>query len=94
MGLDPSCSVTVIENAEAENVALYPNPSTGVFNISGIPADESISSIEVYNMLGSHVLTASRSNTIDLSNAGNGFYFIAIVFESGDRITRKVSVQH
>ncbi len=94
VGLDPSCSVTVIENAEAENVALYPNPSTGVFNISGIPADESVSSIEVYNMLGSLVLTASRSNTIDLSNAGNGFYFIAIVFESGDRITRKVSVQH
>ncbi|MCF8461902.1 MAG: aryl-sulfate sulfotransferase [Flavobacteriales bacterium] len=93
LGADP-CGLVGIDEAEAESIAIYPNPSNGIFNISGIPTDESIASITVVDMLGSNVLTSSNTNLIDLSNASNGFYFISINFESGDRITRKVSVIH
>ena len=94
VGIDPSCSVTVIENAESESIAIYPNPSEGIFNISGIPADETISNIMTHDLLGKEVYGVQGSNTIDLARNSNGFYFITISFESGDRITRKVSVQH
>ena len=93
LGADP-CGLVGIDEAESENISIYPNPSNGIFNISGIPANESITAISVYDMLGSEVLASSNSNAIDLTNATNGFYFITIDFESGDRITRKVSVSH
>tara|TARA_B110000914_G_scaffold118355_1_gene103430 strand:- start:115 stop:498 length:384 start_codon:yes stop_codon:yes gene_type:complete len=93
LGVDP-CGLVGINEAEAENISIYPNPSNGIFNISGIPADETINGISVYNMIGSKVLGSSNTNSIDLTEASNGFYFITINFESGDRITRKVSVQH
>jgi hypothetical protein len=93
LGADP-CGLVGINEAEAENISIYPNPSNGIFNISGIPADETINGISVYNMIGSKVLGSSNTNSIDLTEASNGFYFITINFESGDRITRKVSVQH
>jgi hypothetical protein len=93
LGADP-CGLVGINEAEAENISIYPNPSNGIFNISGIPADETINGISVYNMIGSKVLASSNTNSIDLTEASNGFYFITINFESGDRITRKVSVQH
>jgi hypothetical protein len=92
-GADP-CGLVGIDEAEAENISIYPNPSNGIFSISGIPANENITSISVYNMIGSKVLDSSNTNSIDLTEASNGFYFITINFESGDRITHKVSVQH
>ena len=93
LGADP-CGLVGINEAEAENISIYPNPSNGIFNITGIPTDETIIGISVYNMIGSEVLVASNTNSLDLTEASNGFYFITINFESGDRITRKVSVQH
>ncbi len=91
LGADP-CGLVGIDETEAENISIYPNPSTGIFNISGIPADETINEISVYDVLGSRVLVSNNANSIDLTQASNGFYFMAINFESGDRITRKINV--
>lgn len=93
LGADP-CGLVGIDEAEAEKIAIYPNPSNGIFNISGIPADESIVSISAFNLLGAEVLATSNASSIDLSDSPNGFYFITINFEGGDRITKKVSVNH
>lgn len=93
LGADP-CGLVGIDEAEAENIAIYPNPSNGIFNISGIPADESIVSISAFNLLGAEVLATSNTSSIDLSDSPNGFYFITINFEGGDRVTKKVSVHH
>ena len=92
-GVDP-CGLVGINQEEAENIAIYPNPSNGIFNISGVPGDESILRIVAFNLLGTEVLVSGNTASIDLSDSPNGFYFITINFESGDRITKKVSVNH
>ena len=93
LGADP-CGLVGIDEAEAQNISIYPNPSNGIFSIGGVPADESIVSIEAFDLLGSKVLTLTNTSSIDLSDSPNGFYFITINFEGGDRITKKVSVNH
>lgn len=94
VGLDPSCSVTVIDQAETDLISIYPNPSTGIFNISGIPTDVTISEITIHDMLGRQIFGVQSTNSIDLTDQANGFYFITLNFEGGDRITRKVAVSH
>ena len=64
------------ENSIAENhvvSSIYPNPSDGMFNISG----ENIESIEVYDITGKLVMqqNINASNaTIDLTNKAKGIY--------------------
>ncbi len=93
LGTDP-CGLVGIDEMEEQNISIYPNPSTGIFYISGIPADETISNITIHDLLGKQVYGVQSTNTINLESNSNGFYFVTINFESGDRITRKVSVNH
>lgn len=62
---------------------VYPNPSTGVFNISG---SELLNAVVVKDISGKAILTSEISGNIyslDLSNEANGFYFIQLTAESG-----------
>ena len=64
----------VVDVAE-ENVvnSIYPNPSEGMFNISG----ENIESIEVYDITGKLVMQQqvnANNTTIDLTNKAKGVY--------------------
>jgi hypothetical protein len=61
-----------------KNITLYPNPSTGIFNIQGLNAETEIS---VQNPLGQVVLIKkdfSGSSEIDLSSQPSGVYFIKV----------------
>jgi PKD repeat protein len=58
---------------------VFPNPSTGLFNVKSPSAIEK--EIEVYNVLGETVFTytyTGNTTTIDLSNFEKGVYFIRI----------------
>jgi len=65
------------------NLNIYPNPSSGIFNISGIDANAKVS---VFNNLGTEV--SSRhvllSGQIDLTGQPDGIYMIRI--QSGDSV--------
>ena len=68
--------VQSVSGLEAINV--YPNPSTGLVNISNLPYE---STIDVVNMLGQlvHSSKANQGNyTADLSTLPNGSYFVKI----------------
>ncbi|MCP4125331.1 MAG: T9SS type A sorting domain-containing protein, partial [Bacteroidetes bacterium] len=93
LGTDP-CGLTGIDEAEAELISIYPNPSSGVFQITGIPADETISNIIIHDLLGKQVYSVQNTNTFNLEHCSNGFYSMTMNFESGDRITRKISLNH
>lgn len=61
---------------DANNIAIYPNPSNGVFNVSWTGLGN-IQRVEVYNTLGQIILSQSILNymsTIDLSAANKGLY--------------------
>ena len=62
---------------------VYPNPSTGVFNISG---SQLLDAVVVKDISGKTIFSSDISGNIyslDLSNEANGFYFIQISAESG-----------
>ena len=76
-----------------ENIAIYPNPTKGIFNVSIgtiIPK-----TILVYDPIGKIVCSKdefqnNQSNIIlDLSNVSNGVYFVKIISENKS-ITRRI----
>ncbi|MEY5048795.1 MAG: hypothetical protein RLZZ175_2154 [Bacteroidota bacterium] len=65
--------LTAIENSTKTNLNLYPNPTSGIIQIS-----QNVDNVEVYNVLGNKELSVSNVNTIDLSNLENGVYLVKI----------------
>ena len=85
------------ENADGiENlnniIQIYPNPSLGRFKIES--NNQEISSIKIYDYMGSMVLNVSNLDrndySVDISNKKNGLYFIKIDFSGNKSITHKL----
>ena len=88
------CSMVTNVNPEfhkIESAQLYPNPSNGKFFIAN---NNNISSIEVYNLVGSKVLTINNllSNEINLSNTPAGIYFVKL-YSKGKIYTNKIIIE-
>ena len=75
-----------VEENILEGFSMFPNPTSGVLNISLANANELPDSYVIYNMLGQVVLSKEISNesdlTVNTSTLSNGMYFIKIVKES------------
>lgn len=64
-----------IKPVEFGKVAVYPNPSNGSLNIVNAPN----SNVEVYNLVGKLVYSASNvMSTVDLSSLTNGSYVVKV----------------
>ncbi len=71
--------------------SIYPNPSTGKFNIE-FSNQQQITSVEIYNLLGESVFQKQNTNEIDLSSAAKGIYFVKVY--AGEKIyTEKIIVE-
>jgi hypothetical protein len=90
------CQSLVSVNEESplhKKIQLYPNPSTGVFNIK---SEDILSKIEVFNLLGTKVYsTQVHTNTfeMDLGNQPQGVYLYQIEYINGNSITGKLILQ-
>jgi hypothetical protein len=91
-------SVPSISNF-SEVINIFPNPSNGVFNINMNDAsgEEEIATIHIYNSLGENIYTNEYfvfdlSNKMDISQYGNGMYFLEIK-KGGDIFVEKIVVQ-
>lgn len=92
-----SYSETVVVNKCEEenlNIELFPNPATGIVNLSSNIDLMDVGSISVYNVMGLRVLyNENIINTIDLSNQRNGIYFIH--FTNGkSKAVKKLIINH
>ena len=80
------------DNQFAENFSIYPNPTSNIITVSSI--DNSISTIEIYNILGKEILKINTNNSnqleVDLSNLSSGIYLFKIVDSSGKSTLKKV----
>ncbi len=65
-------------------MVIYPNPTTGILTIEGV---EGIAS--VYDIYGRLVLT-TKTNTLDISQAARGIYFVRVLDEEGKVYSQKV----
>lgn len=73
---------TLVPENSLAKIKVFPNPSTGLFQITGIPINEDIS-VRVYNLLGDIVYDLKNSigmdsHFIQLENKEAGIYYITI----------------
>lgn len=79
-------------NFELENISIYPNPSSGIFNIS--LGNINPTSIEVYDLMGKIIVTkkafttTNNETSIDLSAAAQGIYFVKIAADNQQIVKR------
>jgi hypothetical protein len=82
-----------INEMNARNsMTVYPNPSSGIFNIE----TPSGSKLEIYNVMGELIyksITAEEKTTIDLSTQAKGMYFIKMADKNQLEINKKIIVQ-
>ena len=92
-GIDPVADLS-------NNFLLYPNPSTGLFNVDmTIPGSGSTVQLNVYDMTGRQVydrtvngISGKHSEVIDLSHLSKGIYQLAILLE-GRRYVRRMDIR-
>ena len=79
-----------LEEAGLTGVSVYPNPSTGVVNVTN--ENGTANTIVVYDMLGQVIATeaAGATTTIDLTNNGTGVYLVKVAGETGSYVERVV----
>src|SRR5690554_4980905 len=78
-----------IDDQSATAFTYYPNPTSGIVNIT---ANKDISSVSVVNILGQQVLVEKNLDNgfVDLSNLATGTYMFRVTFEDGSLETFKV----
>lgn len=84
--IETTCPSTAIDEAYANSVSIYPNPTTGKATII---ADQAVSNVTIQNLSG---WTVARSYTeeIDLSNLAPAMYLVNIQFNDGNAVIKKI----
>lgn len=88
-----SLANAVNHQGEENAIAIYPNPSNGLYTIE--LADYTDASIEVYNVLGKKVKTVQQTatkTTVDLTGYPKGVYFVNI-HSNGELISKKIILE-
>lgn len=67
-------------------ISLYPNPANDVLNIS---SSNSITSIEVYDLLGKKVASNNSSSNVNVAAIGKGAYIVKVVQENGSVVAKQ-----
>lgn len=80
--------VDIEENSFAL-VELYPNPMNDVLYIES----ENITSVTVFNAVGQQVMFVENRNEIDVTSLSNGLYFVRLVDNKGNTLTKKIVKQ-
>lgn len=80
---------TSIHENQLSNISIYPNPSNGLFTISGIVAPVDL---VVTNAQGQETFRSTVKNNaqLDLSSLPNGIYFVKLMSENSVRIEKVV----
>lgn len=90
--LTVSVCTGVQTHAAAATLSVYPNPSTGVFNLDlGV---NSKSTVEVYNVIGAKVIAKEvnvQVSTLDMSGFEAGVYFLKVT-TGNNKVTKKITL--
>ena len=89
-------SLSVEEN-ELDNLAIYPNPNNGSFNVGFNPTSGEAISIDVYDMRGRLIYNKIYSSVsrfeevVQLNNAQSGVYML-MISDGSRKVTKKIIV--
>ena len=73
------------DNATLSNLNIYPNPTTGTLNLSGIAQR-----VEVYSQIGSLMAVYENVSQINISNLAEGIYFLRVTMPEGVAVRKVV----
>lgn len=85
-------STGINENESVENLVIYPNPGTDIFNIE-LPEEIDNFEIVVYNSIGNIIMDQKNTRQVNLEGKYNGIYFIEVRFETGRIIKRIIKTE-
>jgi hypothetical protein len=86
-------------NGISGNIAIFPNPSNGVFNFAVTMPQASDLNFTVMNSIGQVVYTkvergvTSTVINMNLSHLSKGIYFVNIIDSTGDKVTKKIIIE-
>ncbi|HET6227541.1 MAG TPA: T9SS type A sorting domain-containing protein, partial [Bacteroidia bacterium] len=88
-------NTSIKENQSVTKITVYPNPGTGIYNIS-LPenSNRSLTTIKVYNVIGELVYetqTQNKTAQIDLSNQPKGVYVFRV--DDGRQLFNQIVVK-
>ena len=87
--------VSVKEYKIDAQILIYPNPSTGIFNID-VPTIDKLVSINIYNFEGKKIMNlqniSSQKISIDLTQFSASIYFVELVFENSIVMKKIISL--
>lgn len=80
---ESSCSVSNDNSVEIEDLVIYPNPTTDVFQIKN---DANIASISIYNIVGRQISTLNHKQGMmhDVSDLRSGMYLVRLENADGE----------
>ncbi len=86
---NPTMEISMLN--DGNSITVYPNPSTGVFNIENrSPAN--LSWMSIYDIQGKNIRSEKYSSAIDLNNMDAGIYYIIFATNSGSIISKKITL--
>lgn len=77
-----------LDEAETEQLNLYPNPASNTLHISGLVNDQT-SQISICDLTGKRVYQGSFAEEISVSDFTDGMYFISVTTAEGQVFTQK-----
>ncbi|MBF8456564.1 T9SS type A sorting domain-containing protein [Kaistella sp. G5-32] len=87
-----TCASLAVDNVNGSKFSYYPNPTTGILNIT---ASGKIENVEVYNLVGQKVMSFSPKtdkSEINMSSLAKGVYLVKALV-NGKVVTNKVIKQ-
>ena len=81
-------NVSIEENSLA-SAEIYPNPMNDILYIES----DDVESVTVFNAVGQQVLFVENRNEIDVAELNNGLYFVKLVDNKGNTLTKKIIKQ-
>ncbi|CAN1566228.1 Secretion system C-terminal sorting domain [Flavobacteriaceae bacterium] len=82
----PSALGTADFGNNNNTISLYPNPAQEVLNIS---SSNSITKIEVYDLLGKKVASNNNASNVNVAALGKGAYIVKVVQENGSVVAKQ-----
>lgn len=74
-------------NAFTKAITVYPNPTDGILNISGV---EKVDAIRAFSISGQLIKEAVNTNRIDLSSQRSGLYMIEVQHEGATSVNKLI----
>ena len=88
-------AVGIIENTEATDINIYPNPSSGQTRIS-FNREQKNSTVTITDVLGKVIRTIKVSGnevTIDTEGIQKGVYYLQVIGENKRSVNKKMVIQ-